>query len=31
MEKFLGEYMVKKFSLIRYLYMSNLEFPTKEQ
>jgi hypothetical protein len=30
MEKFNGEYMVKKFSMIRYLFMSNLEFPRKE-
>jgi hypothetical protein len=31
MEEFKGEYMVKKFLLIRYLFMSNLEFPRREQ
>jgi hypothetical protein len=30
MEEFKGEDMVKKLSLIRYLFMSNLEFPRKE-
>jgi hypothetical protein len=31
MEEFEGKYMVKRFSLRRYLFMSNLEFPRKEQ
>jgi hypothetical protein len=31
MEEFKGEYMVKKFLLIMYLFMSNLEFPRREQ
>jgi hypothetical protein len=30
MEQFKGEYVVKKFSLIKYLFMSNLEFPKDE-
>ncbi len=30
MEEFKGEYMVKKLSSIKYLFMSNLEFPRKE-
>jgi len=30
-DKFKGEYVVKKFSLIKYLFMNNLEFPMKEQ
>jgi hypothetical protein len=29
MEEFKGEYVVKKFSLIRYLFVNNLEFPRK--
>ncbi len=29
MEEFKGEYMVKRFTLIRYLVMHNLEFPKK--
>jgi hypothetical protein len=29
MEEFEGKYMVKRFSLIRYLFMSNLEFPRR--
>ncbi len=31
MEEFKGEYMVKKFSLIMYLFMNNLEFPKEQQ
>jgi len=31
MEEFKGEYMVKRFSLIKYLFISNLEFPRKEK
>jgi len=31
MEEFKGEYVVKKFSLIMYLFMNNLGFPRKEQ
>jgi hypothetical protein len=30
MEEFKGEYMVKKFSWIMYLFMNNLGFPRKE-
>jgi hypothetical protein len=31
MEEFEVEYMVKRFSLIRYLFMSNLEFARRER
>jgi hypothetical protein len=30
MEEFEGEYMVKKFSWIMYLFVDNLGFPRKE-